>query len=220
MRNLKKIILKDSRRPGIGTNTTFDAPSLAALRAYFLVSDATVRVFSCEDSPSDDGFFTMLRALAATGAKINMLVTERQGLLKRGLSFREFSRKSPFSQEYVRGSGQLRKVSLCVDDNREDYAGDTIRRVGEALLSACTLAATKLEHLELSLTRRRPYRRTLPLNYLLPHKLSDKCIPWSWKESVRATYSVVTIGSYRKSRSSRPWFLFVFASPTTLSNNR
>lgn len=104
MRNLKRIITKDSRPSGISTDSAFEPPSLGALQAYFPATDSSLRLSTyAEPSESPDhGFLTILRALAATGAEIDMLVTERTtGLLKQGISLLSFSKKALFYQEYV-----------------------------------------------------------------------------------------------------------------------
>jgi hypothetical protein len=104
MRNLKRIITKDSRPSGISTDSAFEPPSLGALQAYFPATDSSLRLSTyAEPSESPDhGFLTILRALAATGAEIDMLVTERTtGLLKQGISLLKFSKKALFHQEYV-----------------------------------------------------------------------------------------------------------------------
>src|SRR5207245_2490910 len=44
MDHLKRIIISDSRPPGISTDTAFEAPSLSLLRAHFPASDASFRV--------------------------------------------------------------------------------------------------------------------------------------------------------------------------------
>jgi hypothetical protein len=104
MRNLKRIITRDSRPSGINTDSAFEPPSLGALQAYFPATDSSLRL-STYPEPSespDHGFLTILRALAATGAEIDMLVTERTtGLLKQGISLLRFSKKALFHQEYV-----------------------------------------------------------------------------------------------------------------------
>ena len=167
MHHLKRIILSDSRPPGISTGTAFEAPSLSLLRPHFPASDATFRVFSYVKSSPDHGFFTILRALGATGANVDMLVTERtMGLLKQGISLREFSGKTAFHQDYVQGFRHLRKISLCVDDNWEEASSANGWNVQDTALSECIRAAANLEHLELSLTA--PVRRYLALSCLLP----------------------------------------------------
>jgi hypothetical protein len=104
MPNLKRIIAKDSRPSGISTDSAFEPPSLGALQAHFPATDSSLRLSTyAEPSESPDhGFLTILRALAATGAEIDMLVTERTtGLLKQGISLLNFSKKAPFYREYV-----------------------------------------------------------------------------------------------------------------------
>jgi hypothetical protein len=171
MRNLKRIITKDSRPSGIMTDTEFEPPSLGSLRAHFPASDASLRQLTlAEPSKSpDNGFLAILRALAATGADVNTLVTERTtGLLKHGISLNNFSKRTLFHQAYVRGFRQLRKISLRVDD---DWSPNpTTSKVQETALSACFLAATNLEHLELSLTHTSTsVGKCLPLRCLLPY---------------------------------------------------
>jgi hypothetical protein len=104
MRNLKRIITRDSRPSGIGTDSAFKPPSLGTLQAYFPATESSLRLLTYPEpleSP-DHGFLTILRALAATGADIDILVTERTtGFLKRGISFLRFSKKELFYQEYV-----------------------------------------------------------------------------------------------------------------------
>lgn len=66
----------------------------------------------------------------------------------------------------MRGFGQLRKISLCVDD---DWTNDpTGSKVQDTALSACIQAATNLEHLELSVTHKNTFGSCLPLRCLLP----------------------------------------------------
>jgi hypothetical protein len=171
MRNLKRIITKDSRPPGISTDTGFEPPSLGLLRAHFPASDASLRlgIFPAPLESPDHGLFTILRALAATGANVPMLVTERTtGLLKQGVSLGKFSRRTLFHQAYARGFRQLHKISICVDDDWEFRS--TGSTVDDTALSACILAATQLEHLELSVTHKNTLRGTcLPLRCFLPY---------------------------------------------------
>lgn len=163
MPNLKRIISRDSRPPGIRTDTAFKPPSLGLLQVYLPASDASLRIAEKYISP-EDGFFTVLRALAATGAAVDILVTERTAnLLKQGISLRRFCRTELFYEPYSRGFRKLRKISLCVDD----------RHWKDIALSECILAATNLEHLELSLTHKVPSwhfppGRCIPLHCLLP----------------------------------------------------
>lgn len=154
MVNLKRIITRDSRPSGISTDTGFEPSSLSLLHAHFPASDASLRLGILSD-PVDapaHGFFTILRALAATGANIPMLVTERTtGLLKQGIPLNLFSKNAEFHQTYAQGFRHLRMISLCIDD---DGAAVPIETSAEVVaLSACIQAATNLEHLELSLTR-------------------------------------------------------------------
>jgi len=104
MRNLKRIITKDSRPSGISTDSAFEPPSLGALRAHFPATESSLRLSTYaepRESP-DHGFLTILRALAAAGVEIDMLVVERTtGLLKQGISLLKFSKKEPAYQEYV-----------------------------------------------------------------------------------------------------------------------
>jgi hypothetical protein len=193
MRNLKRIITKDSRPYGISTETGFEPPSLGLLQAHFPASDASLRlgIFPDPLTSPDHGLFTILRALAATGANVPMLVTERTtGLLKQGVSSLKFSRREPFHQEYARGFQQLRKISLCVDD---DWGlPSTTSRVEDTAISACIIAATHLEHLELSLTHKNTLNGTcLPLRCFLPYTALRK-LHTLVLEGVHATAKEIT----------------------------
>jgi hypothetical protein len=170
MCNLKRIITKDARPSGITTDTGFVPPSLGLLRAHFPASDASLRLgtFSDPSQPPDHGFFAVLRALAATEVNVPMLVTERTtGLLKQGILLEKFSKEERFHQAYTQGFRQLRMISLCVEDDSNVFTFP--RRLEETALSACILAATNLEHMELSVTHQAVLvAMSLPLRCFLP----------------------------------------------------
>jgi hypothetical protein len=141
MPNLKRIITKDSRRSGISTDSAFEPPSLGKLQAHFPATDSGLRLSTyAEPSESPDhGFLTILRALATTGAEIDMLVTERTtGLLKQGISLLRFSKKAPFYREYV--------------------SSPTTSNLGWSLLLIEEIGALQIPFLSVSLMR--PYLRT------------------------------------------------------------
>lgn len=189
--NLKRIITRDSRAPGISTDTGFEPPSLGSLQARFPASDASLRLGMMSD-PVDapaHGFFTILRALAATGARIPVLVTERTtGFLKQGISLSLFSKNKELHHAYVQGFRHLRMISLCVNDDGSLGSNDV--NVEDMTLSECIQGATNLEHLELSLTcKAHQWARHPPLRWLLPstallklHTLVLEGVPTTAKE--------------------------------------
>jgi hypothetical protein len=189
--NLKRIITRDSRAPGISTDTGFEPPSLGVLQARFPASDASLRLGMLSD-PGDapaHGFFTILRALAATGARIPVLVTERTtGFLKQGISLSMFYKNKELHQAYAQGFRHLRMISLCVND--AGLFGANGANVEDMTLSECIQGATNLEHLELSLTyttdqwaRHPPLRWLLPSTALLKlHTLVLEGVPTTAKE--------------------------------------
>jgi hypothetical protein len=191
MLNLKRIITRDSRPPGISTDTGFEPPSLGVLQARFPASDASLRLGMLSD-PVDapaHGFFTILRALAATGATIPVLVTERTtGFLKQGISLSMFYKNKELHQAYAQGFRHLRMVSLCVND--DGAFGSNGVDVEDMTLSECIQGATNLEHLELSLTcKTHRWARHPPLRWLLPstallklHTLVLEGVPATAKE--------------------------------------
>ena len=62
MRNLKRLISKDSRAPGILQDTIFQPPTLDRIGLPFPVSDATYRLLTFREASTcpDHGFFTFL----------------------------------------------------------------------------------------------------------------------------------------------------------------
>jgi hypothetical protein len=89
----------------------------------------------------------------------------------------------------VRGFGHLRKVSLCVDDN---WGNDpTGSKAQDIALSAFILAASHLEHLELSVTHRNAAESCLPLRCLLP-STSLRNLHTLVLEGIRATAREMT----------------------------
>jgi hypothetical protein len=94
----------------------------------------------------------------------------------------------------VRGFSQLRKVSLCVDD---DLGNDpTGSKVQDTALSACIQAATSLEHLELSVTHKLNMSGSwAPLRCLLPsttlHNLHTLVLEGIWATAREVTSFLV-----------------------------
>ncbi len=77
MPNLRRLISKDSRAPGILKDTIFQPPTLEQIGLYFPVSDATYRLLTFREASTcpDRGFFTFLRALADSETNVETLVS-------------------------------------------------------------------------------------------------------------------------------------------------